>query len=57
MRKKEKFKDSESSKKKLLIDKLKLMPLEPRELSKKERDKQEKEKDSSIKKDKESKLI
>jgi len=33
------------------------MPLEPRELSKKERDKQEKEKDLSIKKDKESKLI
>jgi hypothetical protein len=50
MRKKEKSKDLESSKRKLPIDKLKSTPSEPRELLKKERDKPEKEKDSSIKK-------
>ena len=44
-RKKEKSKDSENFKKRLLIDKLKLMPSEPRELSKKVRDKPEKERD------------
>ena len=50
-RRKEKFKDSESSKRKLLIDKLKSMLSEPRELSRREKDKPEKEKDSSTKRD------
>jgi hypothetical protein len=40
-KKKEKFKDLESYKKKLKIDKLKLMPLEPREHSKRVRESQE----------------
>ena len=57
MKKKRKFKDLESSKKKLLIDKLRLMLLGPRELSRKEKDKPESVKDSSTKRDKESKLI
>ena len=47
MKKKRKFKDLESSKKKLLIDKLRLMLLGPRELSRKEKDKPENVKDSS----------
>lgn len=57
MKKKRKFKDLESFKKKLLIDKLRLMLLGPRELSRKERDKPENVKDSSTKRDKEFKLI
>lgn len=57
MKKKRKFKDLESSKKKLLIDKLRLMLLGPRELSRKERDKPENVKDLSTKRDKEFKLI
>ena len=57
MKKKRKFKDLESSKKKLLIDKLRSMLLGPRELSRKEKDKPENVKDSSTKRDKESRLI
>jgi hypothetical protein len=56
-RKKERFKDLESFKRKLPIDRLKSMLSEPKELLKKVRDKQEKEKDSNTKKDKEFKLI
>lgn len=57
MKRKEKSKDWESFKKKLLIDKQKLMPWEPRELSKKVRDKPEKERDLNKPRDKEFKLI
>ena len=57
MKKKRKSKDSENFKKKLLIDKLKLMLLGPRELSRRVRDKLESVKDLSTKRDKESKLI
>ena len=56
-RRKEKSKDLENSKRRLLIDKLKLMLLEPRELSKKARDKPEKERDWSNRREKESRLI
>ena len=56
-RKKERFKDLESFKRKLPIDRLKSMLSEPKELLKKVRDKQEKEKDLNTKKDKEFKLI
>jgi len=56
-RKKERFKDLESFKRKLPIDRLKSMLSEPKELLRKVRDKQEKEKDSNTKKDKEFKLI
>jgi hypothetical protein len=51
MKRKEKFRDSESSRRRQLIDKLKLMHSEPRELSKKGKDKPEKERDSSTKRD------
>lgn len=57
MKKRRKSKDSVSSKKKLPIDKLKLMLLGPRELSRKAKDKPENVKDSSTKRDKEFKLI
>ena len=57
MKKRRKSKDFVSSKKKLLIDKLKLMLLGPRELSRKAKDKPENVKDSSTKRDKEFKLI
>ena len=52
-----KFKDLESFKKRLLIDRLKLMLYEPRGHSKRESDKLEKEKDSNKLREKESKLI
>ena len=45
MKKKEKSKDSENFRKKLLIDKPKSMPLGPRELLRKVRDKLGREKD------------
>ena len=57
MRKKEKSKDSESSKRKLLIDKLKLMPLELRDHLKRVRETPEKEKSSRPQRDKEFRLI
>jgi hypothetical protein len=57
MRKKEKSKDSENYKKRLLIDKLKLMPSAPKELSKKVKDKPEKERDLNNKRGREFKLI
>ena len=56
-RRREKFKDLENSKRKLLTDKLKLMHLEPRELSRRARDKPEKERDWSNRREKESRLI
>lgn len=56
-KKRRKSKDFVSSKRKLPIDKLRLMLLGPRELSRKVRDKPENAKDSSTKRDKESKLI
>lgn len=51
MKKKRKSKDLESSKKKLLIDKLRSMLLGPRELSRKAKDKPENVKDSSTKRE------
>ena len=53
MRRSVKSRDSESYRRRLLIDRLKLMPSEPRELSRRVRDKPEKEKDLSIKRDRE----
>jgi hypothetical protein len=51
MRRREKSRDSESFRRRLLIDKQKLMPLEPREHSRRARDMPEKERDSSTKRD------
>ena len=51
-----KYKDSESFKRRLLIDKLRLMHSEPRELLKKEKEWPEKEKSSSKQKGREFKL-
>ena len=56
-RRREKSKDLESSRRRLLIDRLKLMHLGPREPLRRARDKPEKEKDSNKPRDKESKLI
>lgn len=56
-RRKEKSRDLENFKKRLPIDKLKLMLLEPRELSRKVKDRLEKERDWSNKREKEFKLI
>ena len=50
-KRKEKFRDLESFKRKQLIDKPKLMLSEPRELSRKVKDKQESVKDSSTRRD------
>jgi len=50
-RKKEKSRDSESYRRRLLIDKLRSMPSEPRELSRRERDRPESVKDSSTRRD------
>jgi len=56
MKRKEKSKDSGNFKKRLLIDKLKLMHSEQREHSKKAKDKPEKERDWNNKRGKEFKL-
>jgi hypothetical protein len=56
MKRKEKYNDSVNCKKKLLIDKLKLMRLEPSEPSKKVSDKPEKERDLNNRRNKESLL-
>jgi len=56
-RRKEKSRDLENFKKRLPIDKLKLMLLELRELSRKVKDRLEKERDWSNKREKEFKLI
>lgn len=55
-RKKERFKDSESFKRRQLTDRLKSMLLGPRELSKRARDKPENVKDLSSKRDSASRL-
>ena len=54
-KRREKFKDSVNSKRRLPIDKLKSMPSELREHSRKVKDKPEKEKDLNNKREKESK--
>ena len=56
-KRKEKSKDSVNSKRRLPIDKLKLMPSELREPSRKVKDKPEKEKDLNNKREKEFKPI
>jgi hypothetical protein len=51
MRRRRKSRDSESYRRRQLIDRPRLMHSEPRELSKKVRDKPEKERDSKMKRD------
>jgi hypothetical protein len=56
-KKKEKFRDSESSRRRQPIDKLKSMPSEPKELLKREKDRLENVKDLSSRRDSVSLLI
>jgi len=56
-KKKEKFRDSESSRRRQPIDKLKSMPSEPKELLKREKDRLENVKDLSNRRDSVSLLI